>query len=156
MPIIVFGIGSNLGNKKSNIIKANQYLKQSFGKSNFLLSSSLIITQPLVLNSSPKVHSRLYYLNSAIAFKINTPTKIVFKKIQKIEARLGRKKTNKWYPRKIDIDILIYQEHEVQSRTINIPHKELLNRSFALIPLIEILEGLKLNSLSYKKALKLL
>jgi 2-amino-4-hydroxy-6-hydroxymethyldihydropteridine diphosphokinase len=154
--VIIFGLGSNLGNKKSNIMKAGKLLKKSFGASNFLGSSSLIKTKPLVLNSSPQVYSRLYYLNSAIAFNVKTPIKLVLKKIKKIEERLGRKKITRWCPRKIDIDVLIYQNNEIQSSKINIPHKELLNRSFALIPLIEILDTLKLENDFYKKALNTL
>ncbi len=156
MPLIVFGIGSNLGNKKSNIIKANFLLKKSFGFQNFLETSSYLISTPLVKENSPEVFSRLTYINSAIAFNINSNPLLVYKKIKKIEQKMGRKKRERWYPRKIDIDILIYEQNEMKSPKLIIPHSELFNRSFALIPLIEILNKLKIDSSFYTKKLNIL
>ena len=154
MSLIIFGIGSNLGNKKSNIIKANHLLKKAFGFENFLKASSLLQSTPLVKKDSPAVFSRLNYINSAIAFNLSSNPLLIFKKIKKIEKKMGRKNRLKWSPRKIDIDILIYEQNTMQSLKLTIPHVELLNRSFTLIPLIEILEKLKIDSSCYKNALK--
>ena len=155
MPIIVFGVGTNLGNKKSNILKAEKYLKKAFGSHNFLISATSFSSKALVKKNSPKRFASLDYINTAFCFDINLSPYIVLDKIKKIEQRIGRKRSNIiWSPRKIDIDILIYENNQICSEKINIPHKELMNRDFCLIPLIEILEKLQLNTFEYKHSLK--
>ncbi len=145
MALAVFGLGSNLGNKKSNILKAKILLRSEFTKFSFLASASNYISEALVLEKSPEVFSRLSYLNSAIAFNLDIPPLTLFKKIKKIEKRMGRKRREKWAPRKIDIDILIYEGNEMNTSKLTIPHKELLNREFALKPLKEILNIINKN-----------
>ncbi len=154
MPLIVFGIGTNLGNKKSNIIKAKFLLKKSF--QNLLYSSSSFENPALVLNKSTPVFCKLSYINSAIAFNINLKPLLVLKKIKQIEKKFGRKSKIKWAPRMIDIDILIYEQNEVSLPKLQIPHPELMNRTFTLVPLIEVLDSLNINSLKYKNALNTL
>jgi 2-amino-4-hydroxy-6-hydroxymethyldihydropteridine diphosphokinase/dihydropteroate synthase len=140
--LAVFGLGSNLGNKKSNILQAKILLKREFSKFAFLFSASNYTSNAIVKDGSPEVFSRLSYINSAIAFDITLSPALVFKKIKKIERKMGRKKRERWAPRKIDIDILIYEGNEMETPSLTIPHKELFNREFALIPLREILNYL--------------
>jgi 7,8-dihydro-6-hydroxymethylpterin-pyrophosphokinase len=59
-----------------------------------------------------------------------------------IEIKLGRKRDEKYGPRTIDIDILLYAENICNEPQLRIPHPELQNRRFALTPLAEIGPGL--------------
>jgi 2-amino-4-hydroxy-6-hydroxymethyldihydropteridine diphosphokinase len=138
MSVIILVLGSNLGNKKSNLINAKILLKRAFGYKNFLASASNIESRALVKPNSPEVFSRLNYINSAIAFNIILPSLVVFKKIKKIEKKIGRRGKEKWAPRKIDIDVLIYEGNETNLPHLKIPHPELLNREFAINPVKEI------------------
>lgn len=152
MPLIIFGIGSNLGNKIENISKAYSLLKLAFGEKNFLCTASIYKSEPLVQKDSPEYFKTLEYYNSAIAFNLfENPAKI-FKEIKEIEVEIGRKENRKWAPREIDIDILIYEQNEVNSIELTIPHKELKNRDFALLPLIEILNQLNQDITDYQNA----
>ncbi len=145
MPIAVFGLGSNLGNRKSNILKAKILLKKYFGYGNFLCDASDLCSNAVVKEGSPDVFKRLSYVNSAIAFDLKISPLILLKKINKIEKRLGRRKKHDWSPRKIDIDILFYEGNNIDLPKLKIPHPELLKRDFALIPLKEIFAKLKLD-----------
>lgn len=58
--------------------------------------------------------------------------------IQSVEQKLGRVKTVRWGPRLIDIDILFLGSLEISSEQLTIPHKHMLERSFVLVPLLEL------------------
>ena len=60
--------------------------------------------------------------------------------LQSIEQEMGRERTIRWGPRIIDIDIIYIQGVKIQTVRLTVPHKELLNRNFVLIPLSEITE----------------
>ena len=63
-------------------------------------------------------------------------TAVIF--IKTIESDLGRKDRERWGPREIDIDILLFNDEIILDNGITIPHNEILKRDFVLIPLIEI------------------
>ena len=73
-------------------------------------------------------------------FKIKTYYKPLelFGFLKKVEEQVGRKKTIKWGPREIDLDILFYNNLILEDEQLTIPHKDILNRDFVLIPLCEI------------------
>jgi len=58
--------------------------------------------------------------------------------LKSVEQQVGRKVTTKWGPREIDLDILFYNDMVFSDNEITIPHKDLLNRDFVLVPLCEI------------------
>ncbi|MCU0364543.1 MAG: 2-amino-4-hydroxy-6-hydroxymethyldihydropteridine diphosphokinase [Ignavibacteriaceae bacterium] len=73
-------------------------------------------------------------------FKIKTYFELMelFKFLKLIETQVGRTATQKWGPREIDLDILFYNDMVFSDDEITIPHKDLLNRDFVLVPLNEI------------------
>ena len=58
--------------------------------------------------------------------------------MKSVETKVGRKFTSIWGPREIDLDILFFNDLIYSDNEITIPHKDLLNRDFVLVPLIEI------------------
>jgi 2-amino-4-hydroxy-6-hydroxymethyldihydropteridine diphosphokinase len=58
-----------------------------------------------------------------------------------IERKLGRERVQRWGPRTIDIDILLYGERIIERRTLQVPHPRLVERPFALVPLLEVAPG---------------
>lgn len=140
MPLIIFGIGSNLGDKKKNIGLAISKLGSLYGS--IVSLASIYVSSPLSIDDALNFD----YLNTAVAFSTNSAPLEVFNQIKKIEKEIGRRSTKKWYPREIDIDILIYENNETNTDILQIPHKELLNRDFVLLPLIEIFKNLSKNT----------
>ena len=129
---IYLGIGSNLGNKKSNIEKAKFKLFQSNIK--ILKSSSYYESLSWPNSNKPK------FLN--IVLKISTslsPIKLI-KLCKSIEKSLGRKKALRNSPRICDIDILDYNRKLINKELI-LPHPRLDRRNFVLLPLFELDKG---------------
>lgn len=62
----------------------------------------------------------------------------MFEFLKSVEKQVGRKVTTKWGPREIDLDILFYNDLIFSDDEITVPHKDLLNRDFVLVPLSEI------------------
>ena len=126
---IYLGIGSNLGNKKSNIEKTKHLLNQN---DIFIIQSSSFYeslswpdeTKPKFLNIVLKVRTSL------------DPAKLL-NKCKKIEIELGRKKSSKNSPRECDIDIIDYDNKEIKENII-LPHPRMHKRNFVLIPLFEL------------------
>ena len=126
---IYLGIGSNLGNKKSNIEKVKSKLIQhniNIKRSSFYYES---LSWPNTKN--PK------FLNIVVEICTNlTPTKLL-KKCKEIEVNLGRKKSAKNSPRICDIDIIDYMSIKKNDELI-LPHPRMHTRNFVLIPLFEL------------------
>ncbi|MCK5848102.1 MAG: 2-amino-4-hydroxy-6-hydroxymethyldihydropteridine diphosphokinase [Caldisericia bacterium] len=131
MNSVLFSIGSNIGRRKSNIEEAISFLLKS-GFSIFK-RSSIIETKPY--GGIKQNH----FLNLVLFAKTNQSDPFsILMTIKKIEKKMGRIETHRWGPRLIDIDILFWNQDIVNSPTLNIPHCDIQNRDFVLLPLLEI------------------
>ena len=126
---IYLGIGSNLGNKKKNIIKAKFQLIQN--NINILQSSSFYKSLSWPNANNPK------FINVVLQISTNLKPIDLLKKCKKIELDLGRKKSVKNSPRVCDIDVLDYDKKETKNEII-LPHPRMHARNFVLFPLYEI------------------
>jgi 2-amino-4-hydroxy-6-hydroxymethyldihydropteridine diphosphokinase len=122
--------GSNLGERAANIANAITLLENQ--GINTIKLSSLYETEPWGNTEQGK------FLNRVGKFRTTAAAAGLMKTILNIEAELGRKRTIKWAPRVIDIDILFYGNQILSQKDLEIPHPELEKRKFALIPLAEI------------------
>lgn len=130
---VVLGIGSNLGDRSSNILRAIDLCSFLESKKN----SSLIENQALLPEDAPESWN-LPYLNCAISGKTKLNPDKLFQKIKKIEKILGRESNPpRWSPRVIDIDILFFDTLTIKTAELTIPHSEVFKRSFALEPALE-------------------
>ena len=78
------------------------------------------------------------FLNQAICINTELSPFEILDKIQFIEEKIGRKRIIKWGPRKIDIDILFYDEQIIKKERLVIPHPQIERRNFVLKPMVEI------------------
>ncbi|MDR2498249.1 MAG: 2-amino-4-hydroxy-6-hydroxymethyldihydropteridine diphosphokinase [Tannerellaceae bacterium] len=132
MVYVYLALGSNLGNKKQNILTAIQKIEDRAGKIQAL--SSFFVTQAWGFTSDNN------FLNAAACLKTTlTPHKLLFI-TQKIEQEIGRPPHNKnqWEDRLIDIDILLYDDLILSHANLIIPHPLMHHRKFVLQPLTEI------------------
>ena len=127
-------IGSNLGDKKSNLDKA-KYLLSNLNIQ-IINCSSIYETDSWPNNKHPK------FLNIVLHIKTTLDLLNLFLSIKKIETVLGRKKKPRNYPRVCDIDIIDFNGDIINRKLINhklsIPHKRMHNRNFVLFPLYEL------------------
>ena len=127
--MVYIGIGSNLGNRISNIEKAKYYL--NFNGIKILKSSKYYESLSWPDPKKPKFFNVVLQSNTKILPEVLLS---IFKDIEK---KLGRKKSYKNSPRICDIDIIAYN-NKILNGSIIIPHKNMHKRNFVLIPLYEL------------------
>ena len=115
---VYLSLGSNIGKREEYVQKAIGAIEKTEGIE-VLKKSGLYETTPVGYLEQD------LFLNAVI----------------KIEAELDRKREIRWGPRTIDIDILIFSDKKINEPDLIVPHKEMLNRLFVLVPLIEIYDG---------------
>ncbi len=123
-------LGSNIGNKIQHIEDAQAHVEKHIGHIN--LKSSKYRTEPWGLENQED------FINMVIQVTSDLSPEIVLNKIKDIEQQVGRTETEHWGPRVIDIDILYCDDKVVNTEKLQIPHPQISNRNFVLIPLIEI------------------
>jgi 2-amino-4-hydroxy-6-hydroxymethyldihydropteridine diphosphokinase len=129
--IAYIGIGSNLGDKIHHCEKAiSAILKIDRHKP--LAKSSLFKTQPIGYTSQD------WFVNGVIKIETDLEAPELLRTLKTIESQLGRIETFRWGPRTIDLDILFFDDIEIHTEDLQIPHPFIQNRQFVLIPLAEI------------------
>lgn len=78
------------------------------------------------------------FFNAVIKVKTNLELKELFHFLKSVEVKVGRNRREKWGPREIDLDILFFNNIIYSDEEISVPHKDLLNRDFVIVPLLEI------------------
>lgn len=131
---VYLSLGSNIGNRQKYIENAIELIGKTEGIK-ILKKSGLYETSPVGY-----VEQNLF-LNTVIKIETDFSAREILKIINKIENELDRKREIRWGPRTIDIDILIFSDKKIDEMDLIIPHKEMLNRLFVLVPLIEIYDG---------------
>ncbi len=126
---IYLGIGSNLGNKKSNIEKAKFELTQNNIK--ILLTSNYYESLSWPDPKKPK------FLNIVLEISSYLKPLDLLKICKKIEKKIGRKKALRNSPRECDIDIIDYN-YKKSINKILLPHPRMHTRNFVLLPLFEV------------------
>jgi 2-amino-4-hydroxy-6-hydroxymethyldihydropteridine diphosphokinase len=125
--------GGNLGNRLNNLAEARKLIEQYCGK--IVAQSSIYETAAWGFKDQPD------FYNQALEVETELSAEKFMKTILMIEENMGRKREIKMGPRKIDIDILLFDDKIIQQTHLTIPHEHLHERRFALIPLAEIAPG---------------
>jgi 2-amino-4-hydroxy-6-hydroxymethyldihydropteridine diphosphokinase len=128
---VFFGLGTNLGNRKTNLRKAIEMIGEHIGK--VLKSSSIYETAPWGFDSEDD------FLNMVVLVETTLTPLELMKKIVTIESMLGRERNQDRYSsRIIDIDILLYDDLILNENGLKIPHPLMHERRFVLVPLNEL------------------
>jgi GTP cyclohydrolase I len=133
MNTVYLSLGSNIGEKYNYIIEAIKQLGENSG--------ILLMEQAGFYETSP-VGGVVQddFLNTVLKIQTTLTPDELLTYIHEIEANLGRKREIHWGPRTIDIDILFFGKEEYASETLILPHKEVFNRLFVLVPLAELID----------------
>lgn len=122
--------GGNMGDRQENLATAYKCIGQQCG--DITGASSLYETAAWGKNDQPS------FLNQVLEIQTRLSPRQLLKKILHIEKQIGRIRKEKYGPRIIDIDILLFNDEVYDYPSLKIPHPELQNRRFALVPLAEI------------------
>ncbi|MBC8285227.1 MAG: 2-amino-4-hydroxy-6-hydroxymethyldihydropteridine diphosphokinase [Nitrospinae bacterium] len=144
----LIGIGSNLGSAAENCKRAISLLSESESIS-LIAQSALYQSEPIGKVDQP------WFVNAAIVVHTSLSPENLLQFLLNIEQLLGRIRNEKWGPRIIDLDILDYDGRIINSKTLALPHPEMIHRRFVLEPLSEI-AGSTIHPLKEKTILSLL
>ncbi|HEX2053833.1 MAG TPA: 2-amino-4-hydroxy-6-hydroxymethyldihydropteridine diphosphokinase [Actinomycetota bacterium] len=131
------GLGSNVGDRLKHLKSAVEALRARGLE--VRAASSVYETDPV---GPPQPD----YLNAAVAVRTDLDPVDFVAALKDVEAEIGRQQTERWGPRVIDLDLLLYGDRIVAEPPITVPHPELTNRAFALVPVLEIDEDVELPS----------
>ena len=124
-------LGSNKGDRFLFLTEAIERLNES-PASKVISVSSVYETKPL-----GKIKQN-NFLNAVIKIETALSPLNLFKELKAIEKKVGRTETEKWGPREIDLDLILYDDLVYSDEVLTIPHKGLTERDFVLVPLYEI------------------
>jgi 2-amino-4-hydroxy-6-hydroxymethyldihydropteridine diphosphokinase len=132
-------IGTNLGDRLANYRKAVALIRE--------LPSSRMTRESSLYESEPHGKARNFFLNGVVELITELEPKDLLKHLQKIEDSMGRKrepagKKPANVSRMIDLDILLFDVETIDTKTLKVPHPELQNRRFVLLPLSELAPSL--------------
>jgi 2-amino-4-hydroxy-6-hydroxymethyldihydropteridine diphosphokinase len=129
------GIGSNLHQPMQQITAALDLLQTLPHTS--LIKTSHLYQNPAMLaeeNTTPQPD----YINAVAWIQTTLEPELLLKHLQTLETQQGRQRTEKiWSSRTLDLDVLLYGDLKIDSPSLTIPHKGLLERAFVLIPLCD-------------------
>jgi len=128
---VYLGLGSNLGDREGNLHDAIEALRREPGFV-YLNRASIYRTSALGPNAGDE------FRNTVVAGLWSGSPESLLDLCHRIEARCGRDRPYRWAPRTLDIDILFWDGVEMSTPCLRIPHPDLCQRAFALVPLLEL------------------
>ncbi len=129
--MILIGLGSNLGERECQLEQALQCLEQA-GDLRIVSVSNLYETKPVGDTEQPE------FLNMVARIETSLTPLELLQRCLAVENKMGRLRTRRWGPRIIDIDLLEYDARRIHLPELILPHPEIVNRGFVLIPLNDI------------------
>jgi 2-amino-4-hydroxy-6-hydroxymethyldihydropteridine diphosphokinase len=126
------GLGSNLQRPVAQIKRALSSLESASGIE-ILRTSSLYRTPPWGDERQDD------FINAVVQVETDLEPMPLLRILQSIENGMGRQRSgNRWGPRLIDIDLLLYADRQIQSEELELPHPRMYQRAFVLVPLCEL------------------
>lgn len=137
MKKVWIGLGTNIEPRQEHIQQALELLAKN--------SCITIRKQSSIYETAPVGYTdQADFLNMVLEIESSLSAEALLNFCQKIELQLGRKRTIRFGPRTIDLDILIYNNENIKTERLIIPHPRMHERAFVLVPLSEIANELLL------------
>lgn len=132
MTLAYIALGSNQASPLEQVAQALDALA-AIPHSRVVATSSFYRTPPLGPRDQPD------YLNAAVALETALPAEELLNHTQRIELEQGRvRKAERWGPRTLDLDIMLFGNETISTPRLTVPHYDMKNRAFMLVPLLEI------------------
>ncbi len=127
-------LGSNLGDRQGNLNRAVELLKQHGVE--VLKVSTFIETEPYGVTDQPR------FLNGACMVKTDLSPLELLRLLLSVEKEMGRVRLRHWGERNIDLDLLLYEGVIMDTEELRLPHPDMANRDFVMLPLAELAPSL--------------
>jgi len=125
---VVVGLGANLGDRQTTLEAASVALER-LGR---------VVGRSRLYETEPVGPPQPRYLNAAVRLECALEPRVLLGELHGIEQRAGRERRERWGPRVLDLDILWVAGLVLDGEDLVIPHPELTNRAFALMPLLDV------------------
>ncbi|MDN4495357.1 2-amino-4-hydroxy-6-hydroxymethyldihydropteridine diphosphokinase [Ureibacillus aquaedulcis] len=142
---VYLSLGTNIGEREQNLQLAVQLLKDK-PNVNVKTISSIYETAPVGYVDQPA------FLNIALGIETSHSAADMLEICQSVENELGRVREIRWGPRIIDLDILLYNNDNIETENLIVPHPRMFERAFVLVPLLEIAKSLETPQLEMAKS----
>ena len=148
MPEALIALGGNVGDVRDAIREALAMLDRS-------PNVKLIKRSPSYLTPAWGVKDQPPFINSCAAIETTLNPHDLLRRVQEVERAFGRDRGNerRWGPRKLDIDIIAYDDITMNEPDLTLPHPRLFERAFVLVPLADIAADRVIAGVSVKDAL---
>jgi 2-amino-4-hydroxy-6-hydroxymethyldihydropteridine diphosphokinase len=127
--IVYLALGSNLGDRHANLSAVVERLHERVA---IMALSSLYETEPAYVTDQPR------FLNAVLRGRTTLAASALLAFVKRIERELGRVTGQRYGPRVVDVDLLLYGEQTIDTPALTIPHPRMAERPFVLAPLAEI------------------
>jgi 2-amino-4-hydroxy-6-hydroxymethyldihydropteridine diphosphokinase len=131
MPLAYVGLGSNLGDRRGLIREALKRLARIDGV-HVRKRSRIIETDPVGVTEQPR------FLNAVAEIETRIEPVPFLRRLRAVEKSLGRVRHRRWGPRTIDLDLLLWGDRSMDTKSLTLPHPRLAQRRFVLAPLAEL------------------
>jgi 2-amino-4-hydroxy-6-hydroxymethyldihydropteridine diphosphokinase len=132
LTVAVLGLGGNVGDRRANLAHAIEGLSVH-PSIQVAAVSALYETPPWGKTDQPA------FLNAAIRIETELSPRALLDVALEVERRLGRERIERWGPRTVDIDLLLFGDETIAESGLHVPHPRLHERAFALAPLVDVL-----------------
>ena len=136
---VYIALGSNLSDPQVQLMAALRAMN-ALPNTRVIAVSSFYQSQPLGPQDQPD------YVNAVACLETNLAPLVLLDELQRIEHEQGRVRLRRWGERTLDLDMLLYADHIIQSERLTVPHYDMYRREFVIIPLAEIAPHLSLPS----------
>ena len=123
-------LGSNLGDKEANLRRALELLIERGVE--IVKTSTFISTEPYGVTDQPQ------FLNGVCEVRTSMAPLALLHTLLEVEQEMGRVRLRHWGERNIDLDLLLYEDVVMDTGELKLPHPDMQNRDFVLLPLAEI------------------
>lgn len=138
MTEVFVALGANLTEPRVQILRAIKALQQ-------LPASELVSCSPLYSSAPMGPQDQPDYINAVARLNTSLPPHALLDELQRIELEQGReRKDERWGPRTLDLDLLLYGQQIIQDERLTVPHYGMTQRAFVLVPLFDIAPQLAL------------
>lgn len=128
--IAYIGLGANLGNRRRTLERALQQLDRRAGVR--------VVRVSRFTETKPVGPPQPDYLNAAAEVEVSLEPQELLEVLHKVEDQFGRRRGQRWGPRTLDLDLLLYEDRVVDEPDMRVPHPRMHERRFVLGPLAEI------------------
>jgi len=133
MTTCYIGLGSNMCQPVQQLVTARDAIDK-LEDCKLIRCSSIYQSKALTLDDEPQDD----YCNAVIKIETQLSAEALLDALQRIENNQGRVRTKRWGARTLDLDIILYGSQSIQTQRLIVPHAEMANRDFVLLPLYEI------------------